>query len=154
MALLTVDQAQRQLLAAADAWRSARAFQPARLALAEADGRVLAEAVHAGMPVPPEANSAMDGYAICHADLGDEASPLLPVSLRIPAGTAPGPLPPGTAARIFTGAVMPPGADTVVMQENCETLAGAVRVLARPRPGETVRAAGQDVASGDCLGPA
>ncbi|MFN3586659.1 MAG: molybdopterin molybdotransferase MoeA, partial [Moraxellaceae bacterium] len=143
--LLPVDEAVARLVALA------RAVTPAveSVPLAEAAGRVLAADVVAGIDVPPEANSAMDGIAFCHADL--PASGELPLSQRIPAGTAPVPLVPGTAARIFTGAVLPSGADTVAMQENCEFSGAQVRLLAVPAAGANVRPAGQDLAAGSVV---
>ncbi len=117
--------------------------------LARADGRVLAAAVLAAMDVPPQANSAMDGIAFRHADM--TASGLLPVSQRIAAGHAPLPLLAGTAARIFTGAIMPAGADTVAMQENCEFRDGSVWLKSLPERGANVRAAGQDIAQGSVV---
>ncbi len=147
MALLPVDDALTQLLAAADAWRQTRAAHAQTVALADADGRVLAVDIHADVAVPPEPNSAMDGYAIRHADLSAQAPQTLPLSQRIAAGQAPQPLQAGTAARIFTGAVMPAGADTVVMQENCQGGEGVVAILELPDAGENVRAAGQDIAA-------
>lgn len=145
MALLPVDEAIARLLAAADA----RARGPAEhLALNDAAGRVLAEDVVATVAVPPEDNSAMDGIAIRHADLVGDGPWCLPLSQRIPAGSAPQPLQPGTAARLFTGAVIPAGADTVVMQENCRFEADAVWVDVAPRAGENIRLAGQDIPAG------
>lgn len=151
MALLPVDEAVAQLLAAADAWRQAHAGTALSLPLAEADGRILAADVMASLAVPPEPNSAMDGYAIRHADLTGPGPWRLPVSQRIAAGRAPQALLPGTAARIFTGAVMPSGADTVVMQENCQGEDGLVSILQMPDAGANVRAAGQDIAAGSCV---
>ncbi|HWP34728.1 MAG TPA: gephyrin-like molybdotransferase Glp [Thermodesulfobacteriota bacterium] len=125
-------------------------------------GRVLAEDVVAVAPVPPWANSAMDGYAVRHADL--EAAPhppsrQHPVELRvveeIPAGRAAlRPLGPGEAARIMTGAPLPPGADTVVPVEETEARDGRVRLFARPQRGAFVRPAGQDVEAGERVLPA
>jgi molybdopterin molybdotransferase len=89
--------------------------------LLQALGRVLAADQASTLNVPPCDNSAMDGYAIRFADLA-ENNQLLPVSQRIPAGTMGEPLATGTAARIFTGAAIPPGADTIVMQEDVELL--------------------------------
>ncbi|CAM3645975.1 gephyrin-like molybdotransferase Glp [Paracidovorax anthurii] len=129
----------------------------------DADGRVLVADAVSPLRVPPHDNSAMDGYALRCADLPLEASAGLPVSQRIAAGAAPEPLAPGTAARIFTGAPLPPGADAVVMQEECEALEGGarVRIQAVPRPGQWVRCAGEDIeagatvlAAGTRLGPA
>ncbi|MCU7812310.1 MAG: molybdopterin molybdenumtransferase MoeA, partial [Candidatus Thiodiazotropha sp. (ex Notomyrtea botanica)] len=87
------------------------------LPLEQALGRVLAVPVHSQVDVPPWDNSAMDGYAINTRDLVKLES--LRVAQRIPAGAAGSELQPGTAARIFTGAPVPPGADAVVMQEVC-----------------------------------
>ncbi len=123
----------------------------------EADGRVLAVAAVSPLRVPPHDNSAMDGYAVRRADVaaerGFQAIELhcdLPVSQRIAAGSAPQPLEPGTAARIFTGAPLPPGADAVCMQEDCEALDGGarVRIQAVPRAGQWVRRAGEDIETG------
>ncbi len=154
MALLPVDDAIAQLLSAADAWRQRHGGVPVWYPLAEAAGSILAQDIIAAIPVPPEPNSAMDGYAICHADLRGSVPRILPVSQRIPAGRAPQPLTAGTAARIFTGAVMPAGADTVVMQENCEAGTDQVTFLVMPAPGANVRAAGQDIGQGECVLPA
>ncbi len=87
----------------------------------------------------------MDGYAVRCEDVR-KAGTVLPVSQRIPAGTPPLPLQPGTAARIFTGAQVPPGADAVVMQEQCEALDQAVRIQAVPEPGQWIRRRAEDVA--------
>ncbi|MDD0838548.1 molybdopterin molybdotransferase MoeA [Curvibacter sp. HBC61] len=118
----------------------------------EADGRVLAEEVLSPLQVPPHDNSAMDGYAVRCAEVVAEGT-VLPVSQRIAAGAVPQPLQPGTAARIFTGAPIPPGADAVLMQEDCEALSDAagapqVRLKVLPRPGLAIRRAGEDVALG------
>jgi len=121
----------------------------------EAWGRVLARDIVSSVHVPPEDNSAMDGYAVRLADLASGAGSVLPVSQRIPAGQVPRPLAAGTAARIFTGAPVPPGADAVVMQENCEALAGdglgSVRVNEVPVPGMAIRRRGEDVARGQVV---
>ena len=115
-----------------------------RAALAEALGRVLAEDLRSPVDVPPADNSAMDGYALRAADLaGNDAT--LPLSARIQAGVDPSPLEPGTAARIFTGAVVPEGADTVVMQEHCTESDGRVRIEKVPMPGANIRRAGEDI---------
>ncbi|MCK6406716.1 MAG: molybdopterin molybdotransferase MoeA [Rhodocyclaceae bacterium] len=109
-----------------------------------AAGRVLAEAQHSTLAVPPLDNSAMDGYAVRAADV-TVAGTTLPVSQRIPAGTVGAHLQPGTAARIFTGAPIPAGADAVVMQERCEHADGAVVINHVPKVGEHIRRAGEDV---------
>ncbi len=124
------------------------------VALAAARGRILAAPVLSDIDVPPADNSSMDGYAVRLADLGDNGGIRLPVSQRIPAGSAPQPLAPGTAARIFTGAVIPPGADAVVMQEQCEAEAGAVRLPAGVSPGQNIRARGEDLCAGATVLPA
>jgi len=128
----------------------------------DADQRVLAEDLVSELQVPPQDNSAMDGYAVRSADCAAPGVEL-PVSQRIAAGHAPQPLQPGTAARIFTGAPIPPGADAVVMQEQCTALpdTDAVRIGIAPQPGLAIRRAGEDVtrgavvlARGTRLGPA
>lgn len=93
-------------------------------------------------------NSAMDGYAVRIADLGD-GEPRLRVAQRIPAGSVGVALAPGTAARIFTGAPVPAGADAIVMQEFCATDGDQVVVKKKPRRGEWIRAAGLDVKRGE-----
>ena len=109
-------------------------------------GRVLSESVHSPVNVPPWNNSAMDGYALKFQDL---ASQPLPVSQRIAAGVAPAPLQPGTAARIFTGAPVPDGADTVVMQEDTEILdEGKVSFIQGIKAGANIREAGEDITIG------
>ena len=118
-----------------------------------ASGRVLAEAQYATLSVPPLDNSAMDGYAVRIADL-PTAGTCLPVAQRIPAGSVGSTLLPGSAARIFTGAPIPPGADAVVMQELCEHGAGGVVINHLPQAGENIRRAGGDVSAGDCILPA
>ena len=114
----------------------------------EGDGRVLAEDLFSALQVPPQDNSSMDGYAV---RCGDVVTPgaLLKVTQRIPAGTHGQPLQPGEAARIFTGAPIPQGADAVVMQEDCAAEGDAVRVQQVPAPGQWIRRSGEDVARGD-----
>ena len=114
----------------------------------EADGRVLAEAAVSPLQVPPHDNSAMDGYALRRADVAAPGAPL-PVSQRIAAGSAGEPLAAGTAARIFTGAPVPAGADAIAMQEDCEALDGdRVQINAVPAAGQWIRRAGEDIAFG------
>jgi len=107
-----------------------------------AAGRVLAVDQHSTIDQPPMDNSGMDGYALRAVDV-PVAGTRLPVSQRIPAGSVGHELAPGTAARIFTGAPLPPGADTVVMQELCEHAGDEVVVNTVPRVGEAVRRMGE-----------
>jgi molybdopterin molybdotransferase len=119
-----------------------------RVSTFDAGDRVLAEDLVAPLQVPPQDNSSMDGYAVRAAEIPDEGV-VLPVSQRIPAGSAPQPLQPGTAARIFTGAPIPPGADAVVMQEETEAQGDAgVRILRVPLAGQWIRRSGEDVTRG------
>ncbi len=126
-----------------------------------ADGRVLAQNMLSSLHVPPQDNSSMDGYAMRLVDVTAEGT-VLKVSQRIPAGSVGTALQAGTAARIFTGASIPAGADAVVMQEQCEALEGdTIRVNAVPQAGQWIRRAGEDVAlgavvlhQGDRLNPA
>jgi len=110
-------------------------------------GRCLAEDVIASIDVPPADNSAMDGYAFRHAEWQD-ADREIPLSQRITAGSVPGPLAAGTAARIFTGAEVPDGADTVVMQEVCAASESGVRIQKLPNFGANIRPCGQDIGAG------
>jgi len=148
--LLPMEAALARLLALAEA---APIAQQETVALADADrAGCLAEPLLAALDLPPWDNSAMDGYALRLADWQGEA---LPVSQRIQAGTAPLPLQPGSCARIFTGAPLPAGADSVEMQENVELDdAGRVRFRQPLRLGQNVRARGQETRVGDCVLPA
>ena len=149
--LISADDALARLLAAV-----VPLGRTENVATPEAWGRVLAQDVVSAVHVPPEDNSAMDGYAIRLSDLVDGAGTLLPVSQRIVAGRPGQPLAVGTAARIFTGAQVPLGADAVVMQEYCEAVAstgaddpfGGVRVNELPTPGMAIRRQGEDVLQG------
>ncbi len=118
--------------------------------LAEADGRVLAADIHAPLPLPPFDNAAVDGYAFRHADLagGADGTARLPLRGRILAGSAEAETVAGTACRIFTGAPMPAGADTVAMQEDVRREGDAVLIPARIARGANWRRAGEDVALG------
>ena len=118
----------------------------------EALGRVLAEDVRSTLDVPPADNTSMDGYALRCADLAAQGG-VLPVSQRVPAGTPAAPLRPGTAARIFTGAQIPEGADAVVMQEHCSVEGDSVRINGTPGPGQWIRRRGEDVRSGAVVLP-
>ncbi len=123
------------------------------VALSDALGRVLADPVASMVTVPPWDNSAMDGYAVNTADLSGDA-PRLPVSQRIPAGASGEPLKPGTAARIFTGAPVPPNADAVVIQEVCEQDGDDVVINQIPAAGANIRRAGEDTEQGQEVIPA
>jgi len=112
--------------------------------LTAAYGRVLAVARLSALTVPSFDNSAMDGYAVRVADIAMPGV-RLPVSQRILAGAIGTALEPGTAARIFTGAPIPPGADAVLMQENCTEEAGQITVNALPSAGDHIRRAGEDI---------
>ncbi len=117
------------------------------VALSDALQRVLAKPIMSPISVPPLDNSAMDGYAVRAAEVADGIK--LPVSQRIPAGSVGQPLLPGTAARIFTGAPIPEGADAVVMQEQCEpvddTCVQSVIITGAVTVGENIREAGEDI---------
>ncbi len=121
-----------------------------QVALAEALGRVLAEPVISAIDVPPWDNSAMDGYAIRHADLAATGG-CLPVAQRIPAGAVGQPLAPGTAVRILTGAPIPEGADTVVIQEVCSESSGQVQIPLDVAGGANVRRRGEDIRAGSTV---
>lgn len=114
-----------------------------------ADGRVLAQDLVSALHVPPQDNSSMDGYAVRRADVL-QAGTELRVTQRIPAGQHGTALGAGEAARIFTGAPVPPGADAIVMQEDCEPLdeGARVRVNAVPAEAQWIRRAGEDVSRG------
>jgi len=140
--LLTLDEALSRLLGAVgpvDAIETVSTF--------DARGRVLAADVVSNLDVPSADNTSMDGYAVRCADVTEEGV-VLPVRQRIPAGIVGTALEPGSAARIFTGALVPPGADAIVMQEHCEALDGAVRINSVPRPGQWIRRRGEDVRVG------
>ena len=121
--------------------------------LAEAAGRVLARDLVAGFDVPPHPNSAVDGYAVAHADLAPDRDTVLPIAGRAAAGHPLGrAMAHGEAIRIFTGAPMPDGADTVMMQEDCavEASSGGSSVRIKPgiKKGANARRAGEDIAKG------
>lgn len=118
------------------------------LALGEADGRVLAGDVIARRDLPPFDNSAVDGYAVRHADLAATGATILPVLGRVAAGAPPPGSLAGGATRIFTGAPMPAGADTVFMQEDVLAEYGRVTLPAGLRVGANRRVAGEDVRRG------
>ncbi len=117
---------------------------PESVSTFDADGRVLAADVVSALQVPPQDNSSMDGYAVRCADIA-EGGMVLKVTQRIPAGSSGRALEAGSAARIFTGAPIPPGADAVVMQEDVDGSDAEVRIKAVPSPGQWIRRAGEDV---------
>jgi molybdopterin molybdotransferase len=121
--------------------------------LADAAGRIIAENIQAGKPVPSADNSAVDGYAFSASDY-EAAGGFFPITARIQAGDlGHRSLPTGAAARIFTGAIMPENADTIAMQEDCETHEqdGAHFVVIPPglEPGANMRKAGEDLKPDD-----
>jgi molybdopterin molybdotransferase len=124
--------------------------------LRHADGRVLAASISAPLPLPPFTNSAVDGYAVRSGDLSGDAEQMFPVAGRIQAGaSAQEPVKPGHAVRIFTGAPMPEGADTVFMQEDVRLdAAGRVVLPAGLKAGANVRPAGEDLGAGTLALPA
>lgn len=123
-----------------------------RIPLLEADGRVLARDVNAQIDLPPFDNAAMDGYAIRRRALKGDGPWALPVLGRVAAGdTVPGTGNLDGAVRIFTGAAVPQGFDAVIMQERCERVSERIVVHERPREGEHIRRAGEDVVAGTCV---
>lgn len=120
------------------------------LPVAQTFGRILAAPQMSAITVPPLDNSAMDGYAVRVADVVAHGIKL-PVSQRILAGAVGEALQPGTAARIFTGAPIPPGADAVIMQEYCVAEGSDVVCNAQPGIGDNIRRAGEDVRAGDTV---
>jgi molybdopterin molybdotransferase len=123
----------------------------------DARGRILATSVVSPLDVPPMHTSSMDGYAVRARDLAgasEERGVTLPVSQRVPAGHAAEPLAAGTAARIFTGATVPPGADTIVMQEMATPVDGDVTFAQVPAAGEWITPQGADIQRGSVILPA
>ena len=152
--LLSLDDALSKLLAHASPVLSTE-----QVPVGDADGRVLAQDLVSALHVPPQDNSAMDGYAVRCADVGQRLGVELPITQRIPAGASGTPLAPGSAARIFTGAPVPAGADAVLMQEDCAALAPTgvantpqrIQINSIPEPGQNIRRAGEDIARGDTV---
>ena len=119
------------------------------IAIHQAFGRILAKPIISDVNVPPHNNSMMDGYAVHSYDLEHRGA--LTVSQRIPAGTQPNPLKPGTVARIFTGAVIPEGANLVVMQEDTDSVDDK-QIAIQPKghlKGQNIRLVGEDIAISD-----
>ena len=119
--------------------------------LRKALGSVLAETIESQIDVPGCAMSAMDGYAVNTADLAAAGSTTLPLSQRIPAGGVATALRPGSAARIFTGAPIPEGADAVIIQEQVEADEHSIRFESRPASGANIRPAGNDIQRGTTI---
>ncbi|MDO9450565.1 MAG: molybdopterin molybdotransferase MoeA [Rugosibacter sp.] len=142
MTILSFDDASGRLLAQAQA-----VTETESVPTGAARGRILANSLVASLNVPPLDNSAMDGYAVRCADV-PALGTRLPISQRIAAGNVGQALVPQTAARIFTGAPIPAGADAVVMQEFCTQDGDAVIVNAVPKPGQAIRRCGEDIATG------
>ena len=145
--MLSLEKALTRLLAAV---APLPASEHQTLATSDALGRVLQTAVRSTLDVPPADNTAMDGYAMRTADVSSVGT-RLPVSQQIRAGVVGQPLQAGTAARIFTGAQVPAGADAVVMQEQCEAVGAAVQVNVVPVKGQWIRRRGEDVRHGDVV---
>jgi molybdopterin molybdotransferase len=146
-ALLSVEEVRRRIM------RLARCVaETERVAVRAALGRVLAETVISPVNVPPASNSAMDGYAIFSTDLPESGSRTLKVAGKSLAG-APfnDKVRPGQAIRIMTGAVMPAGTDTVIMQEQAQREGDDIRIRPGHCAGEYVRQAGEDIAMGDTV---
>jgi len=119
------------------------------VALADADGRILAHDITAPLPLPPFTNSAVDGYAVASGDLPKSEAEAFPVLGRVQAGASPeDAIKARHAVRIFTGAPMPAGADTVFMQEDVRLEGGKVVLPAGLKPGANVRPAGEDIPLG------
>ena len=142
--MLSVAEAVKQLVASAKP-----SLERESLPVLNSLGRILATDICAAVDVPPADNSAMDGYAFCYAE-AEAHNFMLPLSQRIAAGTAPQPLAANTAARIFTGAEIPAGADTVAMQENCSEQNGSVD-LGMVKAKSNVRPRGQDIQVGQTI---
>ena len=142
--MLTAQQALDHLLS-----HSQTVGESENVAMQAALGRVLAENVSSLVDVPPLDNTAMDGYAVRSADIVTSGKSLK-IAQRIPAGSMGTPLESGTAARIFTGAPVPPGADAVVMQEDCtlEGESGQVTINTPPTAGQWIRRRGEDLTAG------
>jgi len=143
--MLTAQQALDHLLSHAKAVEQTEDV-PMQAAL----GRVLAQNVNSLVDVPPLDNTSMDGYAVRSVDAARSGA-VLQIAQRIPAGSVGVQLEPGTAARIFTGAPVPPGADAVVMQEDCTLVEGStdkVQVNIAPTAGQWIRRRGEDLTAG------
>jgi len=141
--MLTTDEAISFLLQ-----RAVTTTQTETITVLDALDRVLAQPITSTLNVPPLDNSAMDGYVARFCDINTEGETVLPVSQRIAAGHVGELLEPGTAARIFTGAPVPEGADTVIMQEQCEQRGDDVVISDNVNKGDHIRRAGEDITQG------
>lgn len=121
------------------------------VALRSALDRVLAESPLSPIDVPAHTNSAMDGYAVRAADLTPEGGTMSVIGTAMAGAPYSGALEPGTAVRIMTGAVVPDGADCVVMQEHVQRVGEQVRIGSGHRGGQNIRRAGEDLARGDTV---
>lgn len=144
--LMPIDEALQLLLRSADVITKTEIVP-----LNEANTRVLAEDIISEIKVPPADNSSMDGYAVRSEDFLGTDEKKLSVSQRIPAGKVGVELRPRTVARIFTGATIPTGADTVVMQELCIADGESVIIRGPLSTGENIRCAGEDINIGDTI---
>jgi molybdopterin molybdotransferase len=143
--ILSVEQAQTHILGSVPVLQASES-----VTLWQAQGRILAETVCAPLDVPPHRNSAMDGYALRHADLATDKS-LQVVGASFAGRPFAGNVQPGECVRIMTGAVVPDGADSVVMQENVQRDADGIRLTSRLKFSENVRHPGEDMRTGDTV---
>jgi len=144
--LIPYDEALQALVAQASPTKKV-----VRKPLLESFGEVLAESQRSKTDVPPADNSAMDGYALNTSDLSASGQTEIVVSQRIAAGEAAKPLQPGSAARIFTGAPIPEGANVVIMQEQVTNVGDMIHFDIKPESGMNIRPAGNDIRSGDTI---
>jgi molybdopterin molybdotransferase len=147
--MISVEQCVAQLMTHAEQF--SLDLETENTSLLKANGKILAEDICSNIDVPPHDNSAMDGYAFNTEDLNDSTT--LELSQRIQAGDSPQALRKGTAARIFTGANIPAGANTVEMQENCvpHTEQNTVTITSKPELGKNIRRQGQDISKGSVV---
>ncbi len=146
--MLSISDAQEKILKSVNPIR-----EEETLPLLELNNRIIAQDIISMFDIPPADNSAMDGYAINLNDLPEQEEIKLEISQRIPAGSIPAELEVGTAARIFTGAEIPKNANAVVIQENTQQTDDGSTVILKKIPShfENIRAAGQDVKSGESV---
>ncbi len=143
--IMTIEQAQAQILGAIPVLR-----EPESVSLWGAQGRILAETISAPLDVPPHRNSAMDGYAVRHADLA-EGKPLRLIGSSFAGHPFMGNVQAGECVRIMTGAVVPDGTDTVVMQENVQRDGDNIQISGDHTSGQNVRLPGEDMRKGDTV---